>query len=170
MTPEPILPDVLAPGLSVVFCGTAASAESHRRAAYYAHPGNRFWRTLHEAGFTPRRLSPTEYASVQQYGIGLTDLAKYTSGQDADLPGDAFDVDALIAKIERFAPRVVAFTSKNAASAMLGRGLNCGEQDQTVGATRLWVLPSTSGLATRYFELRYWQELANEVRVVAETR
>lgn len=169
MTLDPILPDVLAPGLRVVFCGTAASAESHRRGAYYAHPGNRFWRTLHEAGFTPRRLSPNEYASVGQYGIGLTDLAKHHSGQDADLPGDAFDVEALVAKIERYSPSVLAFTSKTAAGAMLGRGLDCGAQQRTIGETRIWVLPSTSGLATRYFDLQHWADLASEVHAVAET-
>lgn len=169
MTLDPILPDVLAPGLSVVFCGTAASAESHRRSAYYAHPGNRFWRTLHEAGFTPRRLAPSEFASVGQYGIGLTDLAKHHSGQDADLPGDAFDVEALVAKIERFSPDVLAFTSKTAAGAMLGRGLDCGEHEQMIGVTRVWVLPSTSGLATRYFDLQPWADLASEVRAVART-
>lgn len=159
---DPILPDVLVPDLRVVFCGTAASAESHRRGAYYAHPGNRFWRTLHESGFTPRRLSPSEFATLPRHGLGLTDLAKHHSGQDSDLPIDAFDVAALVARIEEFAPDVLAFTSKTAASAVIGRGLDYGKQERSIGSTQLWVLPSTSGLATRYFDLGPWRELAIE--------
>ena len=77
-----VLPDVLAPGLRLVFCGTAAGKELARRAAYYAHPQNRFWRALFEAGLTPRLLRPEEYAEALQWGIGLTDLAKHASGMD----------------------------------------------------------------------------------------
>lgn len=170
MMSEPILPDVLEPGLRVVFCGTAPSAESHRRGAYYAHPGNRFWRTLHEAGFTPRRLLAQEFVTLPRYGLGLTDLAKHHSGQDSDLPPDAFDVEALIARVEYFSPDVLAFTSKTAASALLGRGLAYGPQESLIGATQLWVLPSTSGLATRYFDLEPWRALASAARVAAKTR
>jgi len=77
-----ILPDVLAPGLDIVFCGTAAGTQSARQQAYYAHPQNRFWRTLHEAGLTPRRLAAAEYALLPSFGLGLTDLAKFASGMD----------------------------------------------------------------------------------------
>lgn len=165
-----VLPDVLEPGLSVVFCGTAPSSESARRRAYYAHPGNRFWRTLHEAGFTPRQLAADEYATLPSHGIGLTDLAKHHSGQDADLPIDAFDVAALVAKIEQFEPDVLAFTSKTAARAALGAPVGYGAHAQRIGRSDVWVLPSTSGLATRYFDLGPWADLANEVRVGAGSR
>lgn len=103
------------------------------------------------------------------YGLGLTDLAKHHSGQDSDLPRDAFDAAALIERIEGFSPDVLAFTSKTAAGAVLGRRVDYGVQERSIGATRLWVLTSTSGLATRYFDLGPWRDLANAVRVVAET-
>lgn len=167
---SPILPDVLASGLSIVFCGTAVSAESRRRGAYYGNPGNRFWRTLHEAGFTPRQLDPSEFGSLPEYGIGLTDLAKHHSGQDAELPADAFDAEALAAKIKRFAPKWLAFTSKNAAKGFLGSAVEFGPQAQPIGLTRIWVLPSTSGLAVRWFDLSVWTDLANEVRAEEESR
>jgi len=77
MGEEHILPDVLAPGLSIVFCGTAAGTESARRRAYYAHPQNRFWRVLHEAGLTPRRLAPAEFALLPDFGLGLTAGRRY---------------------------------------------------------------------------------------------
>lgn len=80
-----ILSDVLAPGLRVVFCGTAVSTKSARAGAYYAGPGNAFWSTLHEVGLTPRRLDPSEYAKLPRYGIGLTDLCKLASGSDREV-------------------------------------------------------------------------------------
>ena len=90
-----ILPDVLMSGLKIVFCGTAAGNESARQGAYYAHPGNKFWRTLHVIGLTPRKLRPAEFAEVLEYGIGLTDLAKYVSGNDDTLSPRDFDPAAL---------------------------------------------------------------------------
>ena len=56
-----VLPDVLEPDLDIVFCGTAAGTRSADVGAYFAHPQNRFWRTLAEVGLTPRRLAPTEF-------------------------------------------------------------------------------------------------------------
>ncbi len=72
-----ILPDVLAPGLDLVLCGTAPSRRSKEQGAYYAHPGNLFWRTLFETGLTPELLRPAAYRRVLAYGIGLTDLCKH---------------------------------------------------------------------------------------------
>ena len=80
-----LIPDVLKPGLSVVFCGTAPSATSFERRAYYARPGNRFWPTLHAVGLTPRQLRPEEFRRVTDFGIGLTDVCKTSWGQDADV-------------------------------------------------------------------------------------
>jgi len=79
-TPD-LVPDVLGPGLRVVFCGSALGDVSWRRHAYYANPGNRFWQTLAEVGLTPRRLEPREYARLPEWGIGLTDLVKSDHGR-----------------------------------------------------------------------------------------
>ena len=72
----PVLPDLLRPGLRIVFCGTAAGTVSAARGAYYAHPQNRFWSALHAAGLTPRQLRPEEFGLLPQWGLGLTDIAK----------------------------------------------------------------------------------------------
>ena len=80
-----ILPDVLAPGLRVVFCGTAAGEEAARVGAPYAGPGNRFWWVLHEVGLTPRELRPVEFRELLAWGIGLTDVAKHAVGGDSAL-------------------------------------------------------------------------------------
>jgi len=155
-----VLPDVLQPGLALVFCGTAAGKRSAAERAYYAHPGNLFWRALHEAGFTPRLLAPAEFPLLPQFGIGLTDLAKRHSGNDDELPRDAFDAPALRAKIERFAPRLLAFTSKNAARAGLGHGVDYGLLDEGIDGARVFVLPSPSGQARGHWDIGPWRELA----------
>jgi TDG/mug DNA glycosylase family protein len=98
------------------------------------------------------------------YGIGLTDLAKGHSGNDDQLPRDAFDVPALRAKIERHSPRLLAFTSKNAARAALGHAVGYGLQDELIGSTQLFVLPSPSGQARGHWSIEPWQVLATRYR------
>src|SRR4051812_32843364 len=109
-----ILPDVLAPGLDLVLCGTAPSRASKEAGAYYARPGNRFWPTLHLVGLTPRLLKPAEYAEVLDYGLGLTDLCKTEWASDQELTNHCFDIPGFTAKIERYRPAAVAFDSKHA--------------------------------------------------------
>ncbi|HET8898920.1 MAG TPA: mismatch-specific DNA-glycosylase [Rhodanobacteraceae bacterium] len=159
--PAPILPDLLRPGLRLVFCGTAPSRRSAAAHAYYAHPGNFFWRALAEVGLTPRRFAPAEYSRLLPLGIGLTDLAKHHSGNDAQLPRGALDVSALREKIHIFAPRLLAFTSKNAARAVLGHVPDYGLQAEHTGTTALFVLPSPSGQARGYWDIAPWRELAH---------
>ncbi len=156
---QPVLPDVLAPNLDVVFCGSAVGRKSAAAAAYYAGPGNRFWTTLHEIGLTPRRLDPHEYSRVVECGIGLTDLAKYRSGGDHELRADDDDVAALRAKIQTWAPLAIAFNGKRAGHRVLGPDVGYGPQDERIGASRAFVLPSTSGAARRYWDVAAWRAL-----------
>ena len=165
-----LVPDVLAPGLRLVFCGTAPSRASAAARAYYAKPGNRFWPALHAAGFTPRRFHPSEYAELLGLGIGLTDLCKGHSGNDDELPDGALDAASLRQKVEQYRPAVVAFTSKNAARAFLARDVDYGWQPERVGATRLYVLPSPSGQATRFWDERPWRALAKATKTGPENR
>jgi TDG/mug DNA glycosylase family protein len=159
-----VLPDVLAPDLRIVFCGTAPGTRSARDGAYYAHPGNYFWRTLFEVGLTPRLLAPFEFREALQYGIGLTDVAKHHFGSDAELPHAAFDATALHRKLARYRPRIVAFTSKNAARAGLAlgsRNLRYGEQTAPIAQSRVFVLTSPSGQARGFWNVEPWRELAS---------
>ena len=160
-----ILPDVLAPGLALVVCGSAAGTVSAQVGAYYAGPGNRFWPTLHRTGLTSIQLAPQEFRSVLSYGIGLTDIAKTAFGADSVLrPGD-FDRDGLRIRIETFQPRILAFNGKNAASRFLGGAVSYGWQSgREIGATRLFVAPSTSGAARGFWSEAPWFELAAAVR------
>ncbi|MEQ9641346.1 MAG: mismatch-specific DNA-glycosylase [Alphaproteobacteria bacterium] len=150
---------MLAPGLRVVFCGSAVGAVSAKVGAPYAGPGNKFWPMLHKTGLTPRLMRPDEYLELPGFGIGLTDLAKHYSGADAGLRPEDDDVDALIAKVERFRPRLLAFNGKRAASKVLGK-CDYGEQPDRLAGARVFVLPSTSGLAVRFWDEAPWFALA----------
>lgn len=155
-----VLPDVLQKGLDTIFCGTAASAESARRGAYYAGPGNKFWRTLFEVRLTDRQLEPSEFRSLTRFGLGLTDLSKSASGSDASLPRISFDPEGLARKIRRHEPRILAFTSKRAAQEFVGDAVEYGLLRESIGATRLFVLPSPSGAACGHWDIEPWRDLA----------
>jgi TDG/mug DNA glycosylase family protein len=118
-----MLPDVLHPGLRVVFCGTAAGTRSARIGAYYAGPGNRFWPTLAELGLIPAPLPPERFRDAVAQGIGFTDLAKFAHGMDKGLTLEDFDLPRFFAAIRACRPGALAFTSKRAASLALGRPL-----------------------------------------------
>jgi TDG/mug DNA glycosylase family protein len=166
-----ILPDVLAPALDLVICGTAPSRRSAAEAAYYAHPGNLFWRTLHATGLTPELLRPAQYREVLRYGIGLTDLAKHEFGSDAELSREAFDPASLRGKLERFRPAAIAFDSKTAGRGFLGRGIaHYGLQPERIGETQIFVVPSPSGRARSYWDDAPWREVAAFVAERRRTR
>jgi double-stranded uracil-DNA glycosylase len=165
--PADHVPDLIEPGLKVVFCGTALGRVSAERRAYYANPGNFFWRTLHSTGLTPERFAPHDYARLLDYGIGLTDLCKAHFGNDNQLPPGALDAAGLLKKIERFQPKILAFTSKTGASVVLGKPtglIALGFQPETVARTRICVLPSPSGQARIFWDQTAWQALADTVK------
>ncbi|WP_407541446.1 mismatch-specific DNA-glycosylase [Deinococcus radiomollis] len=146
----------------MVLVGSAPSTISARAHAYYANPQNKFWRTLHAAGLTPRQFMPQEYPLLLSLGIGLTDLAKRHAGADAALPKHAWDRTEFLSKLERYRPALVAFTSKRAASEALGvptGKLAYGRQAEHLLGTEVWVLPSTSPLGDNHFRLEPWLEL-----------
>lgn len=155
-----VLPDLLPPGLKVAFCGTAAGTASARAKAYYAGPGNAFWPTLYETGLTPELLAPDEYARLPEFGIGLTDICKVRHGSDAEVGTAEFDADGLQGRIAAAEPARLAFNGKNAARGALERDVAFGPQDELLGGAELWVLPSSSGAARRYWNIEPWRELA----------
>lgn len=144
--PRETLLDLLKPGLDLVICGTAAGRRSAKTGQYYANPRNCFWQILADVGLTPRKLSPREYHQLTNFGIGLTDLAKFYSGSDAGLREEHFDVDGFRRKIEVMQPRVLAFNGKKAAEVYFDtKEVGWGRQKGQIRATIPFVLPSTSG-------------------------
>jgi len=155
-----LIRDVLAPGLRVVFCGTALGQQSAQQRAYYAGRGNKFWRNLCDVGLTPVALKPSESPRVLDYGIGLTDICKTKSGSDKEVGRDAFDVGRLVSVLESYSPRWIAFNGKNAGRAALRRPVTYGIQAEKLGGVGCFVLPSTSGAASGYWDIAPWWELA----------
>jgi double-stranded uracil-DNA glycosylase len=161
------LPDLLQDDLKVVFVGTAAGQRSADVGHYYAHPGNRFWRTVHEIGITPRRYQPHEFASLLNLGIGFTDMCKVGAGMDHIALQSPVDVPAFREKMQRHRPRTIAFTSRKAASLFYGRATNTlvlGLQPTEPDFPAVFVLTSPSGAASGHWSLQPWQELADWVR------
>jgi double-stranded uracil-DNA glycosylase len=160
-----VLPDVLVPGLDVVFCGNAAGKVSARRGAYYAGPGNYFWATLNEVGLTPVRLAPEEFRRMPEFGLGLTDVCKARFGSDAEVGTSGHEPERLEAAILRAAPPHLAFVGKRAAQVALRQQVDYGSQPKPFAGAKAWVLPSPSGLARRFWSLGPWRDLAEAVAV-----
>jgi TDG/mug DNA glycosylase family protein len=157
------LPDQLAHDLRLVFVGTAASTRSAAFGHYYAHPGNRFWRTLHEVGITERRYQPGEFATLLRLGIGFTDLSKSGAGMDHEIAAASFDVLSFRAKMKKYRPQTIAFTSKKAASLFYGRPTQAiapGLQPAEADFPAVFVLPSPSGAASGAWSVLPWRQLA----------
>jgi TDG/mug DNA glycosylase family protein len=155
-----VLPDVLARSLDIVFCGTAAGAESAKQRAYYAGPGNAFWSTLFAVGLTPVALQPHEYARLAHWQMGFTDLAKHVSGSDQALNKGHFDIPRVRALILEYQPGILAFTGKRAAREFVGHPVGYGLLAERTGDTRLFALPSPSGAARGHWNIEHWHELS----------
>jgi TDG/mug DNA glycosylase family protein len=155
-----MLEDVLESNLLLVFCGTAAGKRSADLRQYYADPANKFWSVLAVVGLTPRVLLPYEYRDLLKYGIGLTDIIKDQSGCDCEIDFSGNDRSTLHEKLLRYSPKLLCFNGKRAAKIFFKhRDICYGLQQDTVGCTKLFVAPSTSGAANRWWDQSLWAEL-----------
>ena len=158
------VPDILAPGLRVVFCGINPGRMSAAAGENFANPRNDFWRLLHDAGFTPRRLRPSEQYELVSHGCGITNAADRPTRGSGDLR--RADFAGASARLTRLCldlrPRFVGFVGKEAWRGAFGRRTALGLQAERLGGTALFVLPSTSpaNAAVPYAErLRWFSEL-----------
>ena len=157
-----ILPDLLDFNLNIIFCGMAASKKSKQVNAYYAGPGNKFWKTLYDIGLITKPLKPEEFEKILDYDIGLTDICKTDYGNDNELDPSKYDVNGFNSKILKYKPRIVCFNGKNAAKVYLNqKKINYAYQDQTIGGSKIFVAPSTSGAANGFWNLNIWKQLAD---------
>jgi TDG/mug DNA glycosylase family protein len=147
------LPDIVGPGLKVLFVGINPSLRSAEVGHHFARPGNRFYPALHAAGFTPRRLAPEEDGTLPRYGVGSTNLvARPTRAADElsreELRAGAQRLDALVARVQ---PRVVAILGLGAYRTAFERPKAAmGLQQETIGGRPVWILPNPSGLNAHY--------------------
>ncbi|MFI6703082.1 G/U mismatch-specific DNA glycosylase [Streptomyces sp. NPDC050509] len=156
MTPEEleaardrVLPDVVAGGLRVLFCGINPGLMSAATGHHFARPGNRFWPVLHLSGFTPRRLAPAEQDELPTYGLGITNVVARASARADELSAEEFRAGGriLTAKVERLRPAWLAVVGITAyRTAFDEKRARIGPQERTIGGTRIWALPNPSGL------------------------
>ena len=144
---------MIAPGLEVLFVGINPSLWSGAVGLHFARPGNRFWRALHEAGFTDRLLSPNEGRVLLKSRIGVTNLVNRAtaSADELDLADYERGARRVEAKIRRYRPRVVAFVGMGAYRVAFGRaGARGGRQEERLAGADIWVLPNPSGRTAGY--------------------
>jgi double-stranded uracil-DNA glycosylase len=147
------IPDVVAPGLDVLFVGINPSLWSGATGLHFARPGNRFWRALHEAGFTDRLLSPAEERDLVKRKVGITNLVNRATASADELDADDFRRGArtVARKVRRYRPKVVAFVGIGAYRTAFGRPrAGVGEQPERLANARVWVLPNPSGRTAGY--------------------
>src|SRR5712692_3478907 len=147
------VPDVIAHGLRVLFCGINPGLYTAAVGHHFARPGNRFWPALHASGFTARLLSPFEERELLERGLGITNVVSRATASAAELtPADFIKGGCLLrSKVHRFQPRLVAVLGVGAYRAAFARPKAVvGEQDEVIHGARVWVLPNPSGLNANY--------------------
>ncbi|WP_106253025.1 G/U mismatch-specific DNA glycosylase [Allonocardiopsis opalescens] len=143
------VPDIVGPGLDVLFCGINPGRHSALTGRHFAGPGNRFWPALCASGWTPRVLRPDEMGLLPRYGIGITNIVPRATAQASELSREELRAggEALAARVERLRPRVLAVLGMTAYRQAFGRpSAPAGPQDERVGGAPVWVLPNPSGL------------------------
>ena len=166
------LPDVIAPGLDVLFCGINPSLVSAASGHHYARPGNRFWPALYRAGFTPRLLSPAEDHVLPRYGLGLTNLVDRPTASASELTVEELRAGgvALEHLVRRYGPALLCVVGLAAWRGGFGqRSAGVGLQAEAVGGRPVWVVPNPSGLNAHY-QLPRLAQLFVEVREYVNAR
>ncbi len=144
-----MISDILAPGLRVVFCGINPGKSSAHTGFHFAHPGNRFWKVIHQAGLTDRQLRPEEELQLLDTRCGITMLVERPTVQASEVALQELRSGGreLVKKIEEYQPQALAVLGKQAFElAFNQRGAKWGKQAMTIGTTQVWVLPNPSGL------------------------
>lgn len=147
------IPDVITPNLKVLFCGINPSLYSAAVGHHFARPGNRFWKTLHGAGFTERLLSPFEDHDLLAGGYGLTNIVDRATARADELSSDDLMAGQrqLAAKVQRFCPQFLAVLGVSAYRIAFNRPKAAiGYQEERLHNTSIWVLPNPSGLNAHY--------------------
>ena len=159
--PFPTLPDYLDHGLDLVFIGINPGLYSVQRGHYFARASSRFWRAFSVSklsepvrrGLGTDTLKPEHDSALPQFGVGLTDVIKRPSANAGELSFSEFEewCPALLEKLTRYAPRVACFHGltgfrpfRKLALTSDGRVPRLGPQVESIGLTRLYVVPNPS--------------------------
>ncbi|UXX97544.1 G/U mismatch-specific DNA glycosylase [Streptomyces sp. AD2-2] len=144
-----LVPDVVADGLAVLFCGINPGLMTAATGHHFARPGNRFWPVLHLSGFTPRLMKPSEQGELLSYGLGITNVVARATARADELSAEEYRAGGqlLASKLTGWKPRWLAVLGVTAYRAAFDdKKAQVGPQERTFGDTRVWVLPNPSGL------------------------
>lgn len=161
------VPDLIAPGLKVLFCGINPGLYSGATGLHFARPGNRFWKVLHLAGFTPRQLDPSEEHELLGLGFGITCFVDRTTARADELTRQEYEEGGkrLVEKLDIYKPQILAVVGIGAyRTAFAKPKAKVGPQNETIGDTRVWLLPNPSGLNANY-QLADFVELFTALRL-----
>ena len=164
------LAEILAPHLSVIFCGLNPALTAHRDGHNFSNKSNRFWRVLHLAGLTPRLLRAEEEREMLRYGLGLTSAVPRPTKSASELTKRDYitAAPALEEKIRKLAPGNLAFLGKAAYAAISLRAqIEWGRQPDVFAGAFVWVLPNPSGL-NRAFDLARLTEHYREMKLAVD--
>jgi TDG/mug DNA glycosylase family protein len=145
--------DVIAPGLAVLFCGINPGLYTAAIGHHFGRPGNRFWPALYAGGFTDRLLDPSEKHELLELGFGITNLVARATARADELTAEELIAGAKVVtrKVLRYKPRFVAVVGVSSYRVAFDRPKAAvGPQPETIGRTRIWVLPNPSGLNAHY--------------------
>jgi double-stranded uracil-DNA glycosylase len=147
------LPDVIALGLRVLFCGINPGLYTAAVGHHFARPGNRFWLALYKSGFTNRLLSPFEERELLALQLGITNVVPHATAAASELTHEDFAKGGrtLKAKARCYRPRIVAVLGIGAYREAFARPKAViGEQGERIAEACVWVLPNPSGLNANY--------------------
>ena len=145
--------DLLDHDLKVLFCGINPGLYSAATGFHFARPGNRFWKVLHQAGFTERELDASEEHELLALGYGITSLVSRTTARADQLTPEEYikGGQVLIRKIRKFHPQIVAFLGLGAYRTAYSRPTSkVGRQVEKINDSIIWLLPNPSGLNANY--------------------
>ncbi len=164
------LPDLVRPGLKVLFVGINPGLYSGATGHHFAYPGNRFWPALELAGITPRRLAPAEEQQLLDLGYGITGMVRRATATAQELTTAEYVAGAhrLVETVQANRPRMICFLGLGAYRTGFGRPKAAlGLQSERIAETPVWLLPNPSGL-NAHFSLEDFGRLLAEVRAYAE--
>ncbi len=162
--------DLIDHGLKILFCGINSGLYSAATGFHFARPGNRFWKAIHQAGFTERQLHPSEEHELLERGYGITGFCRRATATASELTKHEI-IDGgvqLVRRVEKYQPKVLAVLAMTAYRTAFSRPkASLGLQPETIGKTQIWLLPNPSGLNANY-QLPDFVHLFTELRQASE--
>lgn len=158
--------DLIDHGLTILFCGINSGLYSAATGHHFARPGNRFWKAMHQSGFTNRQLDPSEEHELLELGYGITGFCRRATATASELSKQELidGGEQLVKRVEKYKPRILAVLAMTAYRTAFNRPkAKLGLQDEINGDTRIWLLPNPSGLNANY-------QLPDFVRLFAELK